>query len=163
MTLDIPPVMLRMTLVVCALFATSCATKTLPRRIPVAAAPPPPDPGVVFDVKAIPGVDAGADWELRLDAGSGAVLVTPLRTAGVPVVFGEHTVNATVTMFAMHAVTSTTTTKLGTQTHTTWVRSAVGSCTATLDVSVNYIETRRLEVDVARQNCAIREVEVSPY
>jgi hypothetical protein len=161
MTLDIHPVTLRMA-VVCALFATSCATKTLPRRIPVAAALPPPETGVVFEVKAIP-VDVEPDWELRLDAGSGSALITPLRPAGVHVAFGEHSIAATVTMFVMQAVTTTTKTQYGTQTSTTYVRVPAGSCTATLDVAVNYVETRRLEVDLARQACAIREVEVSAY
>jgi hypothetical protein len=162
MTLDHRLVILRMSLVVCALLASACTTTSLPRRIPVTSALPPPETGVMFDVHPIV-VGADTDWELLLDGGGGSVLITPRRTANVPVPFGDRTVRATVTMFQTQAVTTTTKTQYGTQTHTTYVRSAVATCTATLDVTVNYIEPRRLDVDVARQDCAIREVEVSAY
>lgn len=160
MTIGDPTVMLRIGLVGCVLLAASCATRSLPRRIPVAAALPPPDKGVHFDVKTL-AAGAGADWELVLDAGRGTVLLTPGRAGSVLVPFGEHTVRGTVTVFETHAVNTTTRNQYGTQ--TTFVRTAVGSCSATLDVTVHYVETRRLEVDVARQDCAIREVEVSAY
>lgn len=161
MTLDHRLVMLRMFVVGGVLLGAACATKTLPRRIPAVAALPPPDAGVVFEVHTLNG--AGADWELVLNGGRGKVLITPARTEGVPVGFGEHTIDGTVTLFETRAVTTTTTTKQGVQTHTTYVRTAVATCNATLAVSVSYVEPRRLEVDVDRKDCAIREVEVSAY
>jgi hypothetical protein len=162
MTDDRRLVILRMLLVASALLATACATKTLPRRIPVATALPPPETGVVFDVRPVM-VGADADWEVHLDGGSGLVVITPRQIPGVAVAFGEHTVRGTVIVFETHAVTSTVKTANGTQSYTTFVRSPVARCEATLDVAVSYIEPRRVEVDVARQNCAIREVEVSAY
>lgn len=116
-------------------------------------------------------------------AGRDLVMITPRQNAGLPVPFGRHVVRAAITAYEMQSQTTTqmvavpvtttvpcgtgtctqSTTQMQPRTTTSLVRTAVGTCSASVYLEVNYLEPRRLQVDIVVKDCAAREVEVSPY
>ncbi len=167
-------------------------TLVLPARIPVPVDQKAAPRGVRFDVVTHLAPSSPKDWELQLDVDAGidtvvgrepADLITGKQNTGLPVPFGQHVVRATVTAFELRAQTTMqmvavpvtisvpcgtgtcmqSSTQMQSRPVTTMVRTAVGTCQTTVDVEVNYVEARRLEVDVLTVGCAARELAVSPF
>ncbi len=167
-------------------------TRVLPARILVAVDHKTAPRGVRFDVVTHLAPGSPKDWELQLDVDAGidtvvgrapADVISAKQNTGLPVPFGQHVVRATVTAFELRAQTTMqmvavpvttsvpcatgtcmqSSTQMQSRPVTTMVRTAVGSCQTTVDVEVNYVEARRLEVDVMTVGCAARELAVSPF
>jgi len=167
-------------------------TRVVPARIAVPVDEKVAPRGVRFEVVPRLSTGSPKDWELQLDVDAGidavvgreqADLISAGKNTGLPVPFGQHTVRATITAFELRSQTTMqmvavpvttsvpcatgtclqSTTQMQSRPVTTIVRTAVGSCQCTVDVEVNYLEPRRLEVDVATTRCAARELSVSPF